>query len=88
MTGTVLAWVVVGGVGGWLASVLVRGGGLGILGDVVLGVIGGVIGGIVMTSLGGHGITGLNVWSLLVAFMGSVILLLLMRLLGASTRGA
>jgi uncharacterized membrane protein YeaQ/YmgE (transglycosylase-associated protein family) len=84
----VLAWVVVGGIAGWLASVLVRGGGLGMVGDIVLGVIGGVIGGIVMESFGARGVTGLNAWSLLVAFFGAAILLLLMRLLGAGVRGS
>jgi len=50
--------------------------------------IGGVIGGIVMESFGARGVTGLNAWSLLVAFFGAAILLLLMRLLGAGVRGS
>jgi uncharacterized membrane protein YeaQ/YmgE (transglycosylase-associated protein family) len=86
MAGSVLVWIVVGGISGWLASVLVRGGGLGIVGDVVLGVVGGMVGGIVMNSFGSPGITGLNIWSVVVAFFGAAILLLLMRLLGATTR--
>jgi uncharacterized membrane protein YeaQ/YmgE (transglycosylase-associated protein family) len=81
MAGMVLIWIVIGGIAGWLASLVVRGGGLGIVGDVFIGIIGGLIGGIVLNALGGAGVTGLNAWSIGVAFFGAVVLLLLIRLL-------
>ncbi|MBF6590590.1 MAG: GlsB/YeaQ/YmgE family stress response membrane protein [Ktedonobacterales bacterium] len=86
MVGTVIAWIVVGGIAGWLANVAVRGVGFGVVGDILVGIIGGIIGGIVVSALGGPGVTGLNFWSIVVAFAGAVILLVLMRLIGVSPR--
>jgi uncharacterized membrane protein YeaQ/YmgE (transglycosylase-associated protein family) len=84
----VLSWIVVGALAGWLASIAVRGSGMGIVADVLVGVIGGVIGGIVLNALGGQGVTGLNVWSIGVAFFGALLLLLLIRLLASGPRNA
>lgn len=81
MLGAIITWAVVGLIAGWLASVVVRGTGLGIAGDMVVGVIGGIIGGIVLSLVGGSGVTGFNLWSIFVAFIGAVILLLIVRLL-------
>jgi uncharacterized membrane protein YeaQ/YmgE (transglycosylase-associated protein family) len=86
MTGMVLAWIVVGGIAGWLASVAVRGAGVGLVGDVALGIIGGIIGGTIVNAFGIQGVSGLNIGSVIIAFLGAVILLLLMRLLGVGTR--
>ncbi len=81
MIGTIIAWIIIGGIAGWLASMLVRGGGLGILGDIVVGIIGGIIGGLILGALGvGGGFTGFNFISLVTAFVGAVILLFLVRL--------
>ena len=52
---------------------------MGALANIVVGIVGGIIGGIVMNLLGGEGVTGFNVWSLLVAVAGSVILLWIVR---------
>jgi len=73
----VIAWIVVGLIGGYLASRVVNRTGEGLIRDIVLGIIGGIIGGILFRALGGHGVTGFNLWSILVAFVGAVILLLL-----------
>jgi uncharacterized membrane protein YeaQ/YmgE (transglycosylase-associated protein family) len=70
-----LVWIIIGGIAGWLASKVVRGTGFGILGDIIVGIIGGLIGGFIISLLGGAGFTGFNLWSLLVAFLGSVLLL-------------
>lgn len=88
MTGMLLTWIVIGGIAGWLASLAVRGSGLGIVGDVFVGVIGGIVGGVVLNALGGPGVTGLNAWSIGVAFFGALLLLLLLRLLASGTRNA
>jgi uncharacterized membrane protein YeaQ/YmgE (transglycosylase-associated protein family) len=85
----ILAWIVVGGLAGWLASVLVRGGGLGVIGDIVVGIVGAFIGGLIVDLLGGTGFTGFNFWSFIVALIGAVVLLLIVRMVrgtGAAAR--
>lgn len=74
----IIGWIVIGGLAGWIASMLTgnnkqMGAGL----NILVGIIGGFIGGIVMNLIGGYGVTGFNVWSLLVATAGAVILLLI-----------
>jgi uncharacterized membrane protein YeaQ/YmgE (transglycosylase-associated protein family) len=76
-----LGWMVLGALAGWLASVFVRGGGLGILGDIVVGIVGGLLGGFVVNQLGGQGITGFTLWSFVVGFAGAAALLLISRLI-------
>ena len=75
-----LLWfLIVGLVAGWLAGVLVKGGGFGLVGDLVVGVIGALLGGFLSTRLGfaaGEGLLG----SIVVATIGAVILLLILRL--------
>jgi uncharacterized membrane protein YeaQ/YmgE (transglycosylase-associated protein family) len=75
-----LLWfIVVGLVAGWLAGVLVRGGGLGIVGDIAVGILGALLGGYLFRSMGwsaGGGLLG----SIIVATIGAVILILLLRL--------
>ena len=72
-----IAWIVVGLIGGYLASRVVNRTGEGLVRDIILGIIGGIIGGIIFRALGGHGVTGFTLWSILVAFVGAVILLVL-----------
>jgi len=83
----ILAWIIVGGIAGWLASLLVRGAGLGVIGDIIVGIVGALIGGFVLSLLlpGTFGFTGFNLGSLVVAFIGAVILLFIIKLF---TRGA
>jgi uncharacterized membrane protein YeaQ/YmgE (transglycosylase-associated protein family) len=90
MLGTIIVWIIVGGIAGWLASVVVRGGGLGVLGDIVVGIIGALLGGFILSALGlGGGFTGFNLISLVTAFIGAVILLFLVRLFtGGRTRAS
>jgi len=71
-----LAWVLVGLIGGYLASRVVNKSGEGLLRDIFLGIIGGIVGGIIFRAVGGHGVTGFNLWSILVAFIGGVVVLL------------
>lgn len=80
----ILVWIVIGGLAGWLASVLVRGSGLGLLLDVVVGIVGAFIGGLIVELIGGTGFTGFNLWSFFVAFIGAVALLLIVRLVRGS----
>ena len=76
---TVLVWIVVGGIAGLLASV-VMGSPQGLVGDILVGIIGGLLGGLLLKPLGiAGGVTGINLTSILVAFVGACVLLLLMR---------
>jgi uncharacterized membrane protein YeaQ/YmgE (transglycosylase-associated protein family) len=78
---SILAWIVVGIIAGFLAKVVVPGEGPGgVLGDLVVGVVGAIIGGWIMNSLGDASVTGLNLWSIFVAFVGAVVLLFILRL--------
>jgi uncharacterized membrane protein YeaQ/YmgE (transglycosylase-associated protein family) len=75
-----LAWIVVGLIAGWLAGQVMKGGGYGVLVDIVLGLLGGVLGGWIFSMLGiwpGGGLIG----SIIVAFVGAVILVWITRLL-------
>lgn len=72
----ILGWIVIGALAGWISSMLTGNNEkMGAGANIVVGIIGGFIGGIVMNLLGGSGITGFNLWSLLVAVIGAVILL-------------
>jgi uncharacterized membrane protein YeaQ/YmgE (transglycosylase-associated protein family) len=79
----IITWVILGGFAGWLAGWAV---GVsprqGCLVDIVIGIVGALIGGTLFTLIGGAGFTGFNLWSLFVAFIGAVILLLIIRALG------
>lgn len=80
-----LAWVILGGLAGWIASIIAGNDKQqGLLGNVFVGIVGALIGGFIVDVLGGKGITGFNVWSLLVAVLGSLILLAVM----GKTKGA
>lgn len=75
-----IGWIVIGALAGWIASLVTgndkkMGAGM----NIVVGVIGGVIGGMIMNIFGGSGITGFNLWSLLVATVGAVVLLLIVN---------
>ena len=73
----IIAWIVVGLIGGFLASKVVNKTGEGMFRDILLGIVGGIVGGVIFRALGGHGVTGFNIWSILVAFIGGVVLLVL-----------
>lgn len=75
----VVQWIVLGLVAGFIASKIVNKRGEGLVMDILLGVIGAVIGGWLFRALGTAGATGFNLWSLLVAVVGAVILLFIGR---------
>ena len=72
---SILAFLLLGLIAGFLGSKIVAGSGQGILGDVIVGVIGALIGGLLFNFFGAHGVTGLNLYSIFVATAGSVLLL-------------
>ena len=74
---SIIAWIVLGLIAGFIASKIYVGSGQGILMDIVLGIVGAVVGGYLFDLLGSTGITGFNIWSMLVAIVGAVVILLL-----------
>ena len=76
----VLWFLLVGVIAGWLAGVLVKGGGFGLIGDLVVGIIGALLGGLLFSGLAGTAGGGL-LGSILVATLGAVILLVVLRVL-------
>jgi len=84
----ILSWIVVGLIAGWLAGQVMKGGGYGLIGDIIVGVVGGLLGGWLATSVLhiGADVNGINLESILVAFVGAVILLAILRVVGGGRR--
>jgi len=84
----ILVWIIVGAIAGWLASVVMgTNRSQGLLEDIIVGIVGGVIGGFVLNALNiGGAVTGLNVTSIVVAFIGAVVLLLILRAVRGTAR--
>jgi uncharacterized membrane protein YeaQ/YmgE (transglycosylase-associated protein family) len=83
--GGLIAWLVVGLIAGFLASVVMRGGGYGIVGDIIVGIVGAFIGGLLVSLLipgAGFGFWG----SIVVAFIGACILIAILRAVSGGTR--
>ena len=83
----IIAWIVLGLIAGWLAGQVMKGGGYGVVGDIVLGIIGAVVGGFLSSTLLGLDINGFNLMSILIAFVGACIVIAISRALtgGRST---
>jgi uncharacterized membrane protein YeaQ/YmgE (transglycosylase-associated protein family) len=78
--GGIIAWLVVGLVAGWLAGMVMKGGGYGVVGDIVIGIVGAFVGGFAFSLITGGGTAGF--WgSIAVAFVGAVILIAIVRAL-------
>jgi uncharacterized membrane protein YeaQ/YmgE (transglycosylase-associated protein family) len=75
----IIAWLVVGLLAGWLAGMAMGGRGFGILGNIVVGVIGALLGGFIGGALFGWDVSGFNLGSILLAFIGAVVFLLILR---------
>lgn len=77
-----LAFIVLGGIAGWLASLIMHtDGSQGIIENVVVGIIGAFIGGFLFTTFGSAGVTGFNIYSLVVATIGAVVLIWLVKVI-------
>jgi len=72
---SILAWIVLGLIAGFIGSKIVNNTGSGVILDIILGVVGAVVGGWLFGMFGGAGVTGLNLYSLLVAVVGAVVVL-------------
>jgi uncharacterized membrane protein YeaQ/YmgE (transglycosylase-associated protein family) len=74
---SILAWLVLGLISGFIASKLVNRSGEGIVLDIVLGIVGAFVGGWLFNTFGHTGVTGLNLYSMVVAVVGAVVVLVL-----------
>ena len=72
----IIAWLLLGLVAGFIGSKIVNKTGEGLVMDIVLGIVGAVVGGYIFSFFGGQGVTGLNIPSLVVAVIGSIVVLL------------
>ena len=78
-THNIIAWLIIGAIAGWLAGVFVKGGGFGLIGDIIVGIIGAFIGGWLAGVLHIHVGTGI-IASIITATVGAVVLILILRL--------
>jgi uncharacterized membrane protein YeaQ/YmgE (transglycosylase-associated protein family) len=74
---SILGWIILGLIAGFIGSKIVNREGEGFIGDIVLGVVGALVGGFLFTHLGGTGITGFNLYSMFVAIIGAVVVLVI-----------
>ena len=82
----ILSWIVLGLVAGWLAGQFMKGGGYGLIGDIVLGIVGAIVGGFLTgLVLGRDMISGFNIESVIVAFIGAIILIAISRAFSRGT---
>jgi uncharacterized membrane protein YeaQ/YmgE (transglycosylase-associated protein family) len=86
---SILPWIIVGLIAGWLAGKVMQGGGFGLIGDIIIGALGGVLGGFIASYFFNVGdpMSGINLPSILIAFGGAVLLLVVVRLLTGRRRG-
>jgi uncharacterized membrane protein YeaQ/YmgE (transglycosylase-associated protein family) len=79
---SVLGWIILGLIAGFVGSKIVNKTGQGMILDIVLGIVGAIVGGTLFSLIGMSGVTGLNIWSLIVAVIGSVVVLWLYHKFG------
>jgi uncharacterized membrane protein YeaQ/YmgE (transglycosylase-associated protein family) len=76
----IIAWLIIGAIAGWLAGKLVKGGGYGLIGDIVVGIIGAFVGGWLAGTLG-ISVGGGLIASIITATVGAVILIVILRMI-------
>jgi uncharacterized membrane protein YeaQ/YmgE (transglycosylase-associated protein family) len=84
--GGIISWLIVGLIAGWLAGQFMKGGGYGLVGDIIVGIIGAFVGGLLFGVLLPGSSVGF-VGSIVVAFVGAVLLIALLRALSGRSRG-
>ena len=74
---SIIGWIILGLIAGFIGSKIVNKSGEGFFLDIVLGIVGALVGGFLFSIFGAHGVTGLNIYSLIVAVIGSIVVLLI-----------
>ena len=80
----ILLWIILGAIAGWVASLIVKSN-QGILLDIVVGIVGAFVGGFIFQTFGASGVTGFNLYSILVAIVGAVVLLFIVKAVTSRT---
>ena len=74
---SIIAWIILGLISGYIASNIVNKSGEGLVVDIVLGIVGAVAGGFLFNMAGATGVTGFNIWSMFVAVVGAIVVLVI-----------
>jgi uncharacterized membrane protein YeaQ/YmgE (transglycosylase-associated protein family) len=74
---SIIAWIILGLIAGFIASKIVNKSGQGFFIDLVLGIVGAIVGGFIFSALGASGVTGLNLYSMVVAVIGAIVVLVI-----------
>lgn len=84
----ILSWIIVGLIAGWLAGLVMKGSGYGLLGNILVGIVGAVIGGFLAGALFRvpDGVNGFNITSIIIAFLGAVVLIAILRAFSGNRR--
>jgi uncharacterized membrane protein YeaQ/YmgE (transglycosylase-associated protein family) len=78
----ILAWIILGALAGWIASIIMGANKkMGAIANIVVGIVGAFLGGAIMNQLGYEGVTGFDIWSLLVSIVGAVVLIFIVGLI-------
>lgn len=72
---SIISWIILGVIAGFLGSKIVNKTGQGLMLDIALGIVGAIVGGLIFSAFGASGVTGLNIYSLVVAVIGAVVVL-------------
>ena len=83
---SIVAWLILGLIAGFIGSKIVNSSGEGLLLDIVLGVVGAIVGGFLFSLLGATPVTGLNIYSLFVAVVGSIVVLVIYHAVAGRSR--
>jgi uncharacterized membrane protein YeaQ/YmgE (transglycosylase-associated protein family) len=73
----IISWIILGLIAGFIGSKIVNRQGQGFWLDIALGIVGALVGGFLFDAFGATGVTGLNIWSMIVAVVGSIVVLLI-----------
>lgn len=76
----IILWIILGAISGWIANLIMKNN-QGILEDILLGIVGGFLGGFIMNFVGQPGVSGFNLYSMIVAVIGAIILVFLGRII-------
>ena len=83
---SIIAWLILGLIAGFIGSKIVNNSGQGLILDIVLGVVGAIVGGYLFTLLGAAPVTGLNLYSMLVAIVGAIVVLVIYHSVAGRSR--
>jgi uncharacterized membrane protein YeaQ/YmgE (transglycosylase-associated protein family) len=84
----ILSWIIIGIIAGWLTGLIMKGGGYGIFGDMILGIVGALVGGFLASALFGiqAPLSGFNIGTLVIAVLGAILVVAIVRALPGRTR--